>query len=237
MPAPQAPHTSKGYDQRLEQAHALVLQMGARVERQTLDAIECLFSGSVALIDQVLRHELVINSLERSIDELASHVLARRQPAASDLRLLTAVLKATTDLERVGDEAKKIALQARKAHVEGALRVPRQAEVRRMARLALGMLRHALDAFERLDLEGTADVVRRDADVDEAFRGILRQLILSMIEDPRTISAGLDLLFVAKALERIGDHAKNIASHAIYAVMGADVRHATVAEIEQELRG
>jgi len=237
MSAPQAPHTSKGYDQQLAQAHALVLQMGARVERQTLDAIECLFSGSVALIDQVLRHELVINSLERSIDELASHVLARRQPAASDLRLLTAVLKATTDLERVGDEAKKIALQARKAHVEGALRVPRQAEVRRMARLALGMLRHALDAFERLDLEGTADVVRRDADVDEAFRGILRQLILSMIEDPRTISAGLDLLFVAKALERIGDHAKNIASHAIYAVMGADVRHATVAEIEQELRG
>jgi phosphate transport system protein len=237
MSAPQAPHTSKGYDQQLEQAHALVLQMGARVERQTQDAIECLSSGSVALIDQVLRHELVINSLERSIDELASHVIARRQPAANDLRLLMAVLKATTDLERVGDEAKKIALQARKAHMEGGLRLPRQAEVRRMARIALGMLRHALDAFERLDLEGTADVVRRDAEVNEAFRGILRQLILSMIEDPRTISAGLDLLFVAKALERIGDHAKNIAGHAIYAVKGADVRHATVAEIEQELRG
>lgn len=237
MSAPQAPHTSKGYDQQLEQAHALVLQMGARVERQTQDAIECLSSGSVALIDQVLRHELVINSLERSIDELASHVIARRQPAANDLRLLMAVLKATTDLERVGDEAKKIALQARKAHMEGGLRLPRQAEVRRMARIALGMLRHALDAFERLDLEGTADVVRRDADVNEAFRGILRQLILSMVDDPRTISAGLDLLFVAKALERIGDHAKNIAGHAIYAVKGADVRHATVAEIEQELRG
>jgi phosphate transport system protein len=237
MSAPQAPHTSKGYDQQLEQAHALVLQMGARVERQTQDAIECLSSGSVALIDQVLRHELVINSLERSIDELASHVIARRQPAANDLRLLTAVLKATTDLERVGDEAKKIALQARKANMEGGLRLPRQAEVRRMARIALGMLRHALDAFERLDLEGTADVVRRDADVNEAFRGILRQLILSMIADPRTISAGLDLLFVAKALERIGDHAKNIAGHAIYAVKGADVRHATVAQIEQELRG
>jgi phosphate transport system protein len=236
MSAPQAPHTSKGYDQQLEQAHALVLQMGARVERQTQDAIECLSSGSVALIDQVLRHELVINSLERSIDELASHVIARRQPAANDLRLLMAVLKTTTDLERVGDEAKKIALQARKAHTEGGLRLPRQAEVRRMARIALGMLRHALDAFERLDIEGTADVVRRDAEVNEAFRGILRQLILSMIEDPRTISAGLDLLFVAKALERIGDHAKNIAGHAIYAVKGADVRHATVAEIEQELR-
>jgi phosphate transport system protein len=237
MSTPQAPHTSKGYDQQLEQAHALVLQMGARVERQTLDAIECLSSESVALIDQVLRHELVINSLERSIDELASHVIARRQPAANDLRLLMAVLRATTDLERVGDEAKKIALQARKARLEGGLRLKREAEVRRMARLALGMLRHALDAFERLDLEGTADVVRRDADVNEAFRGLLRQVILAMIEDPRSISAGLDLVFVAKALERIGDHAKNIAGHAIYAVKGADVRHATVAEIEQELRG
>jgi phosphate transport system protein len=236
MSTPQAPHTAKGYDQQLEQAHALVLQMGARVVRQTLDAVECLSSGSVALIDQVLRHELVINSLERSIDELASHVIARRQPAANDLRLLMAVMKATTDLERIGDEAKKIALQARKARAEGGLRLPRKGEVRRMAQLALGMLRHALDAFERLDLEGTADIVRRDADVNDAFRGILRQLILTMIEDPRTITAGLDALLVAKALERIGDHAKNIAGHAIYAVKGADVRHATAAEIEQELR-
>jgi len=236
MSVPQFPHTSKAFEQQLALAHGLVLQMGARVERQTLDAVECLSSGSAALIDQVLRHELVINSLERSIDELASQVIARRQPAASDLRLLTAVLKATTDLERVGDEAKKIALQARKARAEGGLRLPRRGEVRRMAQLALGMLRHALDAFERLDLESTADVVRRDADVNDAFRGILRQLILTMIEDPRTITAGLDVLLVAKALERIGDHAKNIAGHAIYAVKGADVRHATAAEIEQELR-
>jgi phosphate transport system protein len=231
MSATQPPHTSKDYDQQLGEAHALVLQMGARVERQAVDAIECLASGSVALIDQVMRHEVVINALERSIDELASHIIARRQPAASDLRLLTAILKVTTDLERIGDEAKKIALQARKP------RLPGQSEVRRMARIVAGMLRRALDAFERLDLAGTAEVVRRDADVNDAFRAILRQLISYMIEDPRTISASLDLLFAAKALERIGDHAKNIAEHAIYAVKGADVRHATVAEIEQELRG
>lgn len=237
MSAPQLPHTSKDYDQQLEQAHALVVQMGAGVQRQVVDAIECLASGSVVLIDQVLRHEAVINALELSIDELASQIIARRQPAASDLRLLIAVLKVTTDLERVGDEAKKIALQARKARSEGGPRLSRQAEVRRMAQVALGMLRRALDAFERLDLQGTAEVVRRDADVNDAFRAILRQLITYMIEDPRTISANLDLLFVAKALERIGDHAKNIAEHAIYAVKGADVRHATVAEIEQELRG
>ena len=237
MSSSQPPHTSKGYDHQLERAHALVLQMGARVERQALDAIECLASGSVALIDQVLRHEAVINALERAIDELASHIIARRQPAAGDLRLLTVVLKVTQDLERIGDEAKKIALQARKARGEGGMRLPRQAEVRRMSQVAAGMLRGALVAFERLDLAGTAEVVRRDADVNDAFRAILRQLICTMIEDPRTISASLDLLFVAKALERIGDHAKNIAEHAIYAVKGADVRHATVAEIEQELRG
>jgi len=237
MSAPQPPHTSKDYDQQLEHAHALVLQMGARVERQVVDAIECLASGSVALIDQVLRHEAVINALERSIDGQASHIIARRQPAASDLRLLTALLKVTTDLERIGDEAKKIALQARKARGEGGARLPRQTAVRRMSLVVVGMLRRALDAFERLDLAGTAEVVRRDAEVDDAYRAILRQLITYMIEDPRTISASLDLLLVAKALERVGDHAKNIAEQAIYAVKGADVRHATVAEIEQELRG
>ena len=237
MSTPQLPHTSKDYDQQLGEAHALVLQMGARVERQAVDAIECLASGSAALIDQVLRHELVVNTLERSIDELASHIIARRQPAASDLRLLTAILKVTTDLERIGDEAKKVALQARKTRGEGSVRLPKQTEVRRMAKVVSGMLRRSLDAFERLDLAGTAEVVRRDADVNDAFRAILRQLISYMIEDPRTISASLDLLFVAKALERIGDHAKNIAEHTIYAVKGADVRHATVAEIEQELRG
>jgi len=237
MSPPQAPHTSKDYDQQLAQAHALVLQMGARVERQALDAIECLATGSVALIEQVLQHEAVINALELSIDELASHIIARRQPAASDLRLLTAVLKVTTDLERIGDEAKKIALQARKMRSDGGPRVPRRTDLRDMAQITRHMLHQSLDAFERLDLEGTAEVIRRDAEVNDAFRAILRQLVTFMIEDPRTITAGLDLVLVAKALERIGDHAKNIAEQAIYAVKGADVRHATVAEIEQELRG
>jgi phosphate transport system protein len=236
MSAQQPPHTSKDYEQQLAQAHALVLQMGERVARQASDAMECLASGSVALTEQVLREEAVVNALERSIDELASQIIARRQPAAGDLRLLTAMLKTTTDLERIGDEAKKIALQARKIRTDGGPRVPRRTEVRQMSRIAFDMLRRALDAFERLDLAGTAGVVRRDAEVNDAFRAILRQLITYMIEDPRTITASLDLLFVAKALERIGDHAKNIAEHSIYAVKGADVRHATMAEIEQEVR-
>jgi phosphate transport system protein len=237
MSSLQPPHTSRDYDQELEQARALLLQMGARAVRQVQDAIECLASGSGGLIDQVLRHEVMVNSLERSIDALASRIIARRQPAARDLRLLIAVLKATTDLERVGDEAKKIALQARKMHLDAAGRLRRNAQLHAMAQVALVMLRDALAAFEGLDLAGTAEVVRRDADVDDAFRAILRQLISLMIEDPRTISTCLDLLFVAKALERAGDHAKNVAEHAIYAVKGADVRHATVARIEQEVRG
>jgi len=229
-------HTSKDFDHALDRARELVSLMAARVERQLAEAIETLQSGSPALITQILRHEAEVNALERAIDEFSGQIIARRHPAARDLRLVMSLLGATTDLERVGDEAKKIALQARKARGEGGARLPRQTQVRRMSLVVAGMLRRALDAFERLDLAGTAEVVRRDADVNDAYSAILRQLITYMIEDPRSISAGLDLVFVAKALERIGDHAKNIAEQAIYAVKGADVRHATVAEIEQELR-
>jgi phosphate transport system protein len=233
---PPPPHTLKGYDEELERAQQLVLQMGARVERQAHDAIACLRHGSGALIAQVLWHEGVINALERAIDELASGIIARRQPAAGDLRLLTAVLKVTTDLERVGDEAKKIALQARKQAQDGS-RLPRISDLHWMAEEAVAMLHDALTAFERLDLAGTAEIIRRDSEVNDGFRAVLRELISFMIEDPRTISPCLDLLLVAKAVERIGDHAKNIAEHAIYAVKGTDVRHVTVADVEREVRG
>jgi phosphate transport system protein len=237
MSSPPPPHTAKGYDDELRQARALLQQMGVRVERQARDAIECLAPGSQDLINQVLRHEAAVNALERAIDELAGQIIARRQPAAGDLRLLLAVLKVTTDLERIGDEAKKIALRARKLLDDDMPRLPRIRDLQRMAMIAIDMLHGALAALGELDLVGTAGVIRRDAEVNEAFRAMLRQLISFMIEDPRTISTCLDLLFVAKALERIGDHAKNIAEHAIYAVKGADVRHATVAHIEQEVRG
>ena len=237
MSAPPPPHTAKGYDEELRQARALVLQMGARVERQAHDGVECLHTGSAALIEQVLRHEAQVNELERSIDELTSQIIARRQPAAGDLRLLTAVLKTTTDLERIGDEAKKIALLARKMRTDGGPRVPRRTAVRDMAKAALDMLHRTVDSFERLDLDGASEVMRRDADVNEAFRSILRQLVTYMIEDPRTITASLDLILVAKSLERIGDHAKNIAEYIVYVVKGTDVRHVTVAEVEREVRG
>ncbi len=220
------PHTSTDYEQELALAHAKVLELGVRVERQVVDAIESLGSGSEALIDQILQHEVLVNAIEMEIDALVGQIIARRQPTARDLRMLMAIIKVTTHLERVGDEAKKIALQARRISSGGVL-LPRYVEIRRISQMVLGMLRTSHAALEKLEVAGAETVAGRDLDVDEAFRGVLRQLITYMIEDPRTISAALDILFIAKSLERIGDHAKNIAEQVIYAVEGKDVRHAS----------
>ena len=231
-----SPHTSSGYDEKLAQAHDLVLQMAERARRQVDDAIECLRSGSAALVDQVLRHELTINALERSVDALVEQIIARRQPAASDLRLLTTIFKVTTDLERIGDEAKKIALQSRAIHAHNLRKYPRSAGIGRMCELSRGMLRDAIGKLERLDVEGADAVVRRDADLNQAYRGVLRELVSFMIEDPRTIGACLDMTVIVKSLERIGDHAKNIAGHVIYARKGTDVRHLSADEVTQAVR-
>lgn len=232
-----SPHTSSEYDDQLTHAHTLVVQMARRVQRQADDAIECLRGGSASLVDQVLWHESTINVLERSIDALVEQIIARRQPAASDLRLLTTIFKVTTDLERVGDEAKKIALLARRLHGETLRHMPRAAGVRRMCALVRSMLREAFDKLERLDVEGADVVVRRDLELNDAYRGVLRELVSFMIEDPRTISACLDMTAVVKALERIGDHAKNVAGHVIYARKGTDVRHLSADEVTQAVRG
>jgi phosphate transport system protein len=223
-------HTSKEYDELMARAHQLVGQMGERVKRQVEDAVESLASGSPSLINQILRHEAVVNSLERSIDELAGQIIARRQPAAGDLRFVLAAVGITTDLERIGDEAKKIALQARKIFADGLPAQPRTVEVRRMAAIVQDMLRSAVSAIETLDPRAAAALARRDEESDLAFQGMLRQLISFMIEDPRTITACLDFLFVAKSLERIGDHAVNVSEHVVYAATGRDVRHASLEE-------
>jgi phosphate transport system protein len=229
-------HTSKDYDEALEHARELVGLMAARVERQLADAIESLQSGSSALIDQILRHEAEVNGLERSIDEFTGQIIARRQPAARDLRLLMALLGATTDLERVGDESKKIALYARSLHSAGRALITRVAELRPMAELVRLMLRSATQALDSLEPGGAAGLVRRDLEANQGFRAVLARLAGIMVEDPRTISACLDILFVAKSLERIGDHCKNIGEHVVYAAMGKDVRHASAQEIEQAVR-
>ena len=223
-------HTSKEFDELMARAHELVAQMGSRVERQLEDAVESLASGSPALINQILRHEAVINSLERSIDELAGQIIARRQPTAGDLRFVLAAIGMTTDLERIGDEAKKIALQARKIFADGNPAQPRTRELRRMATIVQDMLRSAIVSLETLDPRSAVALARRDEESDLAFQGVLRQLISFMIEDPRTITGCLDFLFVAKSLERIGDHAVNVSEHVVYATTGRDVRHASVEE-------
>ena len=222
-----SPHTSTEYEQMLAEARRSVLELGARVECQVVDAIECLGSGSLVLVDQVIRHEARINALEVSIDQLCNRIIARRQPAASDLRLLMMLIKSTTDLERIGDEAKKIALHARHLYSDGRPSLlPRYVEIRRMSQLVLGMLRKSLAAMESMQAEAWPEVAQRDTEVDEGARSILRQLISYMVEDPRTISASLDIIFVSRALERVGDHARNISEYVIYAVSGTDVRHA-----------
>jgi phosphate transport system protein len=223
-------HTSKEYDELMARAHKLVVQMGERVRRQVDDAVESLQSGSPALINQILAHEAVVNSLERSIDQLAGQIIARRQPAAGDLRYVLAIAGTTTDLERIGDEAKKIALQARRIFSDGRPALPRTAEVRRMAAIVQDMLRAAIAALEGLAPRAAIALAKRDEESDLVFQGVLRQLISFMIEDPRTITGCLDMLFVAKSLERIGDHAVNVSEHVVYAVTGRDVRHASVEE-------
>jgi phosphate transport system protein len=229
-------HTSKDFDQALSRARDLVGRMAVRVERQLADAIESLRSGSPTLIAEILRHETEINDLERAIDEFSGQIIARRHPAARDLRLVVSLLGITTDLERVGDEAKKIALYARSISASGRSVLPRVVELRPMTALVRDMLRQANQAVEALDPNAAAALVRRDLDVNESFRAVLARLAGFMVEDPRAISACLDILFVAKSLERIGDHAKNIGEHVVYAAMGKDVRHASVHELERLLQ-
>jgi len=217
-------HTSKQFDAELEAVRTRVLQMGGLVEEQTRRAIDTLFTGDMEEIERVKQNDHRVNAMEVELDEACSHIIARRQPAASDLRLIIAVIKTITDLERIGDEAEKIARMAKLIYEADRMHMPR-IEVRHVSDLALAMLRKALDAFARLDVTAAQEVVQQDDVVDTEFRSILRQLITFMMEDPRTISRCLEILFVAKALERIGDHSKNMAEYVVYMVEGRDVRH------------
>ena len=229
-------HTSTQFDAQLEQLRSEILRMGGAVEDQLSLAVQALKSGEMYLIEQVLDEERQVNIRERYIDELCTNVIARRNPTAVDLRMVTMVVKTSTDLERIGDEAKKIALVAREFFRSGRASLPRYPEIQHMSAITIDMLRQALDGFARLDAESAPDIARRDRDVDESFRVVLRELLTYMIEDPRTISAILDIVFIAKALERVGDHAKNISEYVVYMIKGVDVRHLSIEEIERTLR-
>jgi phosphate transport system protein len=227
-------HTSKQFDSELESLRSRVLQMGGLVESQIVRAIDSLINGNVNLADEVIADDHRVNALEVGIDEDSAHVIARRQPAAGDLRMIMAIIKTITDLERIGDEAEKISRMAKLMYQSDRLHTPRFFEIKRAADHALDMLRRALDAFARLDVGAATQVVRQDIDLDEQFRSMIRQLISYMMEDPRTISTSIEILFVAKAIERIGDHAKNMAEYVVYLVKGKDVRHVTLEEMERE---
>ncbi|MDK9724316.1 MAG: phosphate signaling complex protein PhoU [Sterolibacteriaceae bacterium MAG5] len=229
-------HSSKKYDAELEILRASVMQMGGLVQAQIMTAIDAFINGNQDLLEKVIADDHSVNGLEVNIDEECAQIVVRRQPAAVDLRLIMAVSKIVTDLERIGDEAAKIARIAKVIHQRDHLNSPRISYVREVADVALDMLRGVLDAFARLDAVKAAAIVREDQVIDDRFRGIMRQLITYMLEDPRTITSAFDIVFIAKAIERIGDHAKNIAESVIYIVKGKDVRHIALDQLERAAR-
>lgn len=231
----QSEHIFKQYDSELESVRAKVLEMGALVEQQMVDAMEALTKRSPKLAKDVIKKDSLVNALEVQIDEDCSHIIARRQPAASDLRMVLMMVKSITDLERIGDEAAKIARYALKSSEMERILTPRYVEIKAMANTAKDMLHMALDAFARSDASKLIEIAHMDEEVDEQYQAAIRQLITFMLEDPRTISISLEVLFIAKAVERIGDHAKNIAEYVVYMVQGKDVRHISVNDLESQL--
>ena len=218
-------HLSKQFDNELEALRSQVLQMGGLVESQVRGAIQAFSTGNLALADQIVETEPRVNTFEVNIDTDCSQIIVRRQPAATDLRLIMAVTKTVTDLERIGDEAHKMARMARQIHERGSADTARFANIRHTGDAAVDMLRQALDAFARLDVQDAGRIIDEDRVIDVEFKAVIRQLITYMMEDPRTISTSLDIIWIAKAIERIGDHAKNICEYVIYIVKGTDVRH------------
>lgn len=228
-------HISSRYNEDLERLRASVLEMGGLVERQLLQAVGGITEPDARLIVRVAQEELRVNQLERLIDEDCSRILATRGPAASDLRLVITILKIITDLERIGDEGAKIAaIGSRLASRERPH--SRYRELRNLGELVIGMVHDTLDAFARLDTDLAMAVLRRDRTVDEEYEAIHRQNITFMMEDPRLIRRALDVMWVVRSLERVGDHAKNICEYLIYLVLGKDVRHIKLDEIEKELQ-
>ena len=229
-------HLSTQFDSELNGVSSKVMEMGGLVEEQIRLAIQSLSMFSAEMAGQVTDAESRVNTMEVEIDRDLSSIIARRQPTARDLRLLIAISKTTANLERAGDEADKIARMVKSILHSGSARALPSANLRLAADLASNQLRKALDSFARLDTTMAVGILKEDDIIDKEFDGFVRKLITYMMEDPRTISASLDLLFVAKAIERIGDHAKNIAEVVIYIVKGADVRHTTMAEIESAVK-
>jgi len=228
-------HISRRFNEDLERVRSKVLAMGGFVEQQLQKAITALTEGDSTLGESVALGDHQVNNMEVSIDEECSRILATRAPAAGDLRVIVAIIKTITDLERIGDEGEKIGyIASRLATMERP--ADKYREIKHLGRIVSEMVHDALDAFARMDAESALRVARQDRLVDEEYEAIQRQSITFMMEDPRTIRRALDVMWVVRALERIGDHAKNISEYVIYMVYGKDVRHTSLDDVERELR-
>lgn len=224
-------HISQQFNDELEDVKSRLLEMGGQAERQLDDAIRALIDADSELAVQVCQKDKLVNRMEVDIDEECTRILARRQPAASDLRLVMAISKAITDLERVGDESKRIAKLAIQLSESG--EAPRgYVEVRHISEKVRQMMHQALDAFARFNVEVALEVARADKDVDVEYATAMRELITYMMEDPRSISRVIHVIWALRSLERVGDHARNIAEQVIYLVKGTDVRHVSYEQME-----
>lgn len=226
-------HSSKQYELDLEAIRSRVLQMGGLVEKQFYDAMTCFRTLNVGEAERIIAADVEVNQMEVALDDACTHLIVKRQPAANDLRTVMATIKVITDLERIGDEATKIARAAHAIHQRGLAPIAHEEIVRVMAASAGKQLHAALDAFARLDQKQATRIIVADEEIDHEYRSIMRAAITFMMEDPRTISSALDIVWVAKAIERIGDHAKNIAEYVVYIVEGKDIRHTDYAITQQ----
>jgi len=229
-------HISEQFNKELEDLRNKVLTMGGLVEQQIELAVKAFTTGDVELAEQVIKQDNQVDTLEMAIDQESCQILALRQPAAFDLRLLLTVVKVINELERVGDLAERIANMA--IHLSDSVgKRDDYYELQHMADLVKEMLHEALDAFARMNIDNITEITGRDENVDKEYASILRQLITQMMEDPRNITRTLDILWTVRALERIGDHSRYICEHLIYMVKGEDVRHLTQAELEKKIKG
>lgn len=229
-------HISRQFNIELQNIHSRVLEMGGLVQKQLADALVALADNDVELAEKVMNNDEAVNAVETLIDESCVQILARRQPAAGDLRMVIAVSKTITDLERIGDEAKRVARMAsNKADQIYRLQTPVVTGVQHLGKQAQQMLQHSLDAFARMDVETALKVARDDDKVDIEYAGLIRQLITYMIEDPRAIPAALDIMWAARALERIGDRSRNICEYVVYFVKGKDIRHVNLDKVKEEI--
>ncbi len=232
-----ATHSFSKFDSVLESLRSKVLEMGGIVEEQIKNAVDALVDADAKLAKRVIDVDEKVNDLEKLIDENCLLVLVKRSPAAGDLRFVSTVQKTISDLERIGDESTKIARAALRIYEDDRMGKPSLSDIKSMAKLVSEMLHEALDSFARLDPEISLDVIKTDESVDDIYQSCMRTQLTFMLEDPRKISASMEVIYIAKALERIGDHSQNITEYVVYTVKGTDVRHASVKDIKRELKG